>query len=108
MKKVPNSTPKRAVLTNLVRRKAVNIEFKDVSYSVSEGRRKGRKITQFFNGQTRIGINKNLIIIRNAGYKTLLKSISGKFNSGELTAIMGPSGNLNRILMFFLKFFGRN
>lgn len=46
MKKVPNNPAKRAALTHLVRRKAVNIEFKDVSYSVSEGRRKG--IRRFF------------------------------------------------------------
>lgn len=42
MKKVPNNSAKRAALTHLVRRKAVNIEFNDVSYSVSEGRRKGK------------------------------------------------------------------
>lgn len=41
MKKVPNNTARKAALTHLVRRKAVNIEFRDVSYSVSEGRRKG-------------------------------------------------------------------
>ena len=41
MKKVLNNTAKRTALTHLVRRKAVNIEFRDVSYSVSEGRRKG-------------------------------------------------------------------
>ncbi len=41
MKKVPNNTAKRTVLSHLARRTAVNIEFNNVSYSVSEGRRKG-------------------------------------------------------------------
>lgn len=52
-----SSTPGRA---------AIDIEWKDISYSVSLGRRKGSK--------------------------TILKSLSGKVLCGELTAVLGPSG----------------
>ncbi len=97
MKKVLNSTAKRAALTHLVRRKAVNIEFRDVSYSVSEGRRKGkaRKATLLRLPICFFSVFSIFMWFLTSGYKTLLKSISGKFNSGELTAIMGPSGTLN-------------
>lgn len=52
-------------LTNLPKLPPVDVAFNDLSFSVSEGRRKG--------------------------YKTILKGVSGLFRSGELTAIMGPS-----------------
>lgn len=64
--KVTISPAQPKTLSHLPKRPPVDIAFNDLTYAVTEGRKKNAK--------------------------TILKSVSGRLRSGELTAIMGPSG----------------
>lgn len=66
LKKVDNKEGYTSAFSQLPKIKHINIDFKDLTYSVKHGRKKT--------------------------YKTILKGISGKIKSGSMTAIMGPSG----------------
>lgn len=100
----------------LPKRKAVSISFNAITYSVSEGRRKGKcKRTPLRKVHVHLPSAQCKILIWhlvaagvrtlwdcNKSNKTILKCISGRFKSGELTAIMGPSGAGKSSLMNIL------
>lgn len=69
-----NAVP-RKMMTKLVRRPPVDLEFSNITFTASNDGGFG----SYFN---KCG----------AGGKRILDSVSGKFSSGQLVAIMGPSG----------------
>lgn len=70
--KSPVRRQRSNTLSHLPRRPPVDIEFLNISFTVSQGRKES---------------------------KTILHEVSGKFHPGELTAIMGPSGAGKSTLM---------